>query len=165
MSLFANTSDRLTSFVIYTVLSLAVLMAGFKILNHAARFDFYSDYLLKWENAVTRLFAQDIILPDFTGSNHVEYMDKVVKLLQKTAIEVPKSNTSRPYIYQRSKIELSQQEIFLLCLDKKIILYGLSKTTLNMIDKKVDGTVDNKKGSFKGALLKNNKDYAGIWKL
>ncbi len=166
MTSFAKTSGRFTSFIIYTCLSLLVLWAGFKIINYSIRLNYYTNYLLQWEIALTRLFAKNIKPPDFTNNNHIEYMENIVKLLKKNSIEIPLSNTTRPYLYKIFEKGSSQpQEIFLLCLEKKIILYGLSKTTLDMLDKTIDGTIDNKDGDFKVKLLKSNKNYAGIWKL
>jgi len=148
------------------VLALIVIVAGIKAVNYSTDFKFYSHYLLKWESALTRLFAQDIILPHFSGKNHVRYMDDLVHLMNTLQIEVPSSNTGRPYVYQLSKIGYSKnQDIFLLCFEKKIILYGLSKTTFNMLDKNIDGQPGKNSGKLKGKLQKDNEHYAGIWEL
>jgi hypothetical protein len=166
MSGFERTTDRSASFFIYLIMTLIVLGAGFKLINHSAKVHFYYDYLLKWESALTRLFSKDIELPHFSGENHIEYMNKLVKLMKNTSIEVPQSNTHRPYVYQISEKGLSErQNIFLLCLEKKIILYGLPKTIFNMLDNNIDGQLDNKTGKFKGKLQKDKKHYAAIWEL
>lgn len=164
MPLLAKRANRLTSFFIYVIFAMIVLIFGFKAINYSIDFSFYTHYLLKWETALTGIVARDVMLPNFSGKNHIEYMDNIVKLMQKIPMEVPKSNTDCPYLYQISEKGLSKrQDIFLLCFEKKIILYGLSETTFNMLDKNIDGKLGRNGGKFKGKLQKDNEHYACIW--
>jgi hypothetical protein len=163
---FAKTTHRLTSFFLYMVLILIVVTSGLKAIDYAKDFRFYNHYLSKWESALTRAFATDMRFPHFSGRNHVHYMDTLIRQMKKNTITIPGSNAKKPYMYQISKTGLSnRQDIFLLCFEKKIILYGLSKTTFNLLDKKIDQQLGKSTGKFKGNLQKDNEHYTGIWEL
>lgn len=163
---FEKTSNRLISFFIYSLLIVIVISAGTKVIQYSTDIKFYNRFLLKWESALTTALANNMDCPIFTGKNHVEYMDNLVRRMEKIPVSIPSSNSSRPYVYHISKTgESNLQSIFLLYLENKIILYGLSKTTFNMLDKNIDGKIDKKAGAFKGKLQKDNEHYAGIWEL
>lgn len=166
MIVLPKTADRFTSFILYTILVSIVLLSGIKFVNSSKRVFFYYNYLLKWENALTRVLAMEVKLPQFKGNNHMEYMKNLTVLMGKESIEVPVSNTKHPYIYKISeKWPSLRQDIFLLFLENRVILYGLSKKIFHMLDKKIDGKIDKKSGNFMGQLQKNGINYVGIWKL
>ncbi|NOX35447.1 MAG: hypothetical protein GXP56_17240 [Deltaproteobacteria bacterium] len=163
---FAKKTNRLTSFFIYVVFIIIAAGAGIKAVRYSKDLNFYYNYLLKWETALTILSSKDLALPRFTGINRMEYMDNLVKLMGKLSIKVPRSNTRHAYIYQMFDKEFSKhRDVFLMCFEKKIILYGLSKTTFNMLDKNIDGKLGRNKGKFRGKFQKDKDCYAGIWEL
>jgi len=158
--------NRLVSLFIYTILSFMVIAAGLKAIHSASGLHVYTHYLLKWKIAITRMSASDIQFPQFSGKNHIQYMNALVKTMQKASIRIPGSNTRYPYIYQIHEKNYSiSNDIFLLCFEKKIIIYGLSKTVFNMLDKQIDGNLNKNTGNFTGRLQKDNEHYTGIWKL
>ncbi len=102
--------------------------------------------------------------PDLSCDNYTGYMDNLVRLMHRNSIPAPASNTQKPYIYKIDKIGFTEsQNIFLLYFDSKIILYGLSKTTFNMLDKFIDESDGSRAGKFKGKLQKDKIHYIGIW--
>ncbi len=163
---FSKHINRFSAFCLYLFLALIVLAAGQKAIRYSKDLKFYNGYLLNWEIAMTRTCADTFIFPVFSGKNHIQYMDNLVKLMDKQSIRIPESNTKRPYIYQISKTDdVNLQPIFLLCFEKKIILYGLSQTTFFRLDKFIDGAFDANNGKFKGQLQKDNIHYDGIWNI
>lgn len=164
MAGYEKTTNFLASFGIYIIISVIVVISASKILTYSNHFKFYSGYLLNWERAITRLTSQETPLPVFNGNNHVKYMDGLIAVMKSHAIEVPRSSTGSPYIYKLPGRYLEKDNtIFLLCLDQRIVLFGLSKTIFNMLDKKIDGKPDARSGNFKGRELKSHAEYTGIW--
>jgi hypothetical protein len=152
--------------LIYGILLCMVLSAGTRLFYRAQRFNLYSHCLLKWESVLTQLSAQNKPLPLFSGNNHREYMETLTRMVQNIPMEIPASNTGRPYVYQLSEKNPSWSgDVFILCLEKKIILYGLSKAAFNMLDKTIDGRVEMTTGKFKGVFQRKNEHYTGIWEL
>jgi hypothetical protein len=159
-------TSRVVSFCIVIGVSLIVMNAGVKLLQYASCLKFYTRFVLKWEHTLTLLASKEAILPHFSGSNHVDYMEQLTLLLKKKGIPVPESNTQSPYIYRLSKVgQEKNEDIFLLGMEQKIVLFGLSKPTFNMLDKKIDHTVDDKNGNFKGTQHKKSETYTGVWAL
>ncbi len=166
MSNYEHTIDRLSSFIIYMILTLFVLFAGSRIINYSIDTNFYYYYLLKWESCLTQFTSKETNFPDLSHKNYIGYMDNLVKLFQMNSISVPSSNTKKPYVYKIVKTGFSKnQDIFILCFDRKIIIYGLSKSTFNMLDKFIDGSDGNKSGEFKGRLQRDKTHYVGTWNL
>lgn len=164
MAGYEKTTNFLTSFFIYIMISVIVVAGSFKIINYSKQFKFYSDYMLKWESALMQLASKDLPFPDFTGNNHVKYMDNLVTGMKNQAIAIPESNTGRPYIYKLPGRQFQKDHtVFLLCFEKQIVLFGLSKAMFNMLDKKIDGKLGAKSGSFKGREQKKHAEYTGIW--
>ncbi|MFH2090944.1 MAG: hypothetical protein ABIJ31_01095 [Pseudomonadota bacterium] len=163
---YEKTTNFLTSFFIYSIAAIVIMAAGFKVVQYSTRLKFYTRYLLKWEQALTQLTAKDTMGPKFTGSNHVLYMEQMIQHMQTHGIPIPESNTGKPYVYRIPKQGLTEkQDIFLLCLEQKIVLFGLSKPTFDMLDKKIDNKLDENHGTFTGKQQQDNEDYTAIWKL
>lgn len=166
MSGYEKTTNFLTSFLLYSIGTIIVLSAGFKTIQYTARLKFYTRYLSKWEQTLTDLSSRDTLLPTFTGNNHIIYMDQFIQHMKALGITLPDSNTHAPYIYRIPRKGFTEHEdIFLLCFEEKIVIFGLSKKTFNMLDKKIDGKIDTMQGSFTGKQQQSHADYTGIWKL
>ncbi len=163
---FQKNYDFLTSFFIIIVASLLILVAGFKVIQYSSDFKFYTRFVLKWEQSLTLLSSKDTIPPTFSGTNHVQYMDQMIAHMKTLGIPIPKSNTTKPFVYRITRLGADKhQDIFLLGFEQKIVLFGLSKTTFNMLDKKIDNKVDKNNGTFKGKKQTNSEIYTGIWTL
>lgn len=161
-----KTTNFAVSFLIYSLLSIIVIVAGLKAIRYSNHLKFYSNYLLGWERALVQLSSKDVLMPSFNGNNHVEYMNSFVRALKNQQIQIPDSNTPRPYVYKISgQATWDDQMIFLLCFEKKIVLFGLSKTTFNMLDKNIDGELGTTSGKFTGKKQKNHATHTGIWTL
>lgn len=158
----ARPVNRTSAFILYALLAAVVLFTGKKLHHYASDIKFNYFYLKAWEDAATQAGAKEIIFPEFTGRNHVEYMEKLIQLFTSGAISVPGSNTDRPYIYRISKAGSPASQTFVLCLENQIIVYGLPKTTFDAVDNRIDGETDTRKGRFKGKLQKDKEHYVGI---
>ncbi|PIE62050.1 MAG: hypothetical protein CSA29_00140 [Desulfobacterales bacterium] len=160
----ARFANRFSSFCVYTLLLLITVEAGSLLFKRSKQFSFYAHYLLKWESALTQLKAKDTIWPEFKGTNHIEYMDGLIKLMKAHHIDVPTSNTQCAYVWRLEK-EPEIKDVFVLCMDKKIILFGLSKSLFDRLDKQIDGENDPLRGQFNGKLQRNKGQYVGIWEI
>lgn len=163
---FEKSTNFLISFIIYGLASLLVIRAGAGAIEYAGNLKFYHRFVLKWEQSLIHYHAGDAMPPAFSGSNHAPYMDALIQQFHSHGITAPASNTDKAYIYRLARFWPDKNEdIFLLGLDRKIILFGLSKTTFDMLDKKIDKTRDKKNGKFTGKKYKNSPFHTGIWTL
>jgi len=157
--------DKLLSTLIYIALLGLVIWGGVRIINYSLESRFYNDFLLKWDVAVTSYSVKRGQWPQFSGSNHIEYMDNLVAAMTVSSVVTPVSNTKRPYVYNLKKIGPSEERIFVLCFSDRIILYGISERTFMRIDAFIDGTSDEKTGRFIGRPSTDGRTFIGLWRL
>jgi len=165
MPLSGKVVDKLLFLVLYAGIIALVLWGGSRIINYSLDSKFYKDFLLQWEASLRSYSAKIGIWPHFSGSNHIEYMDNLTRLMGRSDTLPPQSNTGRSYVYRIKKIGREEEDIFLLCFSNRIILYGISKDTFIKIDRFVDEEPGKDKGLFTGRLSKDGKTYIGLWRL
>lgn len=154
-------ADRLMSFVVYLVFAGLALWAGTKLINHSLNTRFYEDFLLGWETAIRTYNEQGGRWPEFTGSNHVAYMANLVDRMRGRDTSLPPSNTRKPFVYRLDRLGDPEENIFFLCFPGKMVLYSMSSKTYSYLDERIDGSVDEEKGHFRGRKSKDGSSYIG----
>lgn len=157
--------DKLLSTLIYIALLGLVIWGGVRIINYALESKLYKDFLLKWDVAVTSYSVKRGQWPEFSGSNHIEYMDNLVTAMTMSSVVTPVSNTKRSYVYSLKRIASPEEKIFVLCFPDRIILYGISERTFMRIDAFIDGTSDEKTGRFIGRPGTDGRTFIALWRL
>jgi hypothetical protein len=166
MEISGKTTERFIFLALYTGIATIISWGGIQILNSSLESRYYKDFLLKWEVSLRAYDARGGIWPQFKGSNHLEYMDNLARLMRAGRISPPLSNRQRPYMYRIKKVGWRKKEdTFLLCLPDRIIIYGLSKETFDRLDGFIDETGDPSRGRFTGQPGKDGKTYIGRWRL
>ena len=165
MAFSGKTTERLASIVIYAVLGGMALWAGSALINFSLESKFHKDFLLKWEVVLRTYNQQSGTWPRFSGGNHIQYMEKLILLMQSRGLPPPDSNAGRPYVYQLDRIGDPEEQIFLLCFPQKIILYGISAETFARLDASIDGKTGPKRGMFKGRQSRDGRTYVGLWQI
>lgn len=165
MALSGKAVDKLIFVVLYGGLIALILWGGSRLINYSLDSKFYKDFLLQWEASLSSYSVKSGIWPHFSGSNHLEYMDNLTRLMERVDISLPQSNTKRSYVYRIKKIAKEQDDVFILCFSNRIILYGISKDTFTRIDRFVDGEPGKEKGFFTGCVSKDGRTYIGVWRL
>lgn len=165
MTISGKATDRLTSMIIYVALGGLALWAGTKLINNSLDTKFHKDFLLKWEEVLRTFNQQGGTWPRFSGGNHIQYMEKLIRLLQSKGLQPPDSNAGHPYVYLLDKIGAPEEEIFLCCFPQRIILYGISAETFARLDKSIDGSINPERGMFKGRRSRDDLTYIGLWKI
>ena len=165
MALSGKAADRLMFVVLYAGLMVMTCTGGVRLINYTLDQKFYDDFLLKWEIAVRQYAVEGIPPPEFTGSNHVAYMEALIVGMRRVNITPPRSNTSRHFVYRIEKVGDQAREIFLLVAPEKILMYGLQAQTLNRLDKNIDGTRDLDQGHLTAYRSKDGETYIGVWQL
>lgn len=166
MALSGKTAERFVVFILYAGIFAFISWSGIKLINYSLESKYYNDFLLKWEVCLRTFDARGEIWPHFDGGNHLEYMENLVRMIQKSNISLPVSNTKHPYVRRINKIGWHKEEdTFLLCFSNRIIIYGISKKTLNRIDAYIDTSGNPEQGRFTGYISKDGKSYIGLWRL
>ncbi len=157
--------NRIVSIILYAGVAGLTLWGGTKLVNYSVDSKYYRDFLLHWEVAYRRFSAGDEMWPEFSGGNHMEYMENLSAAMSRSGIPLPSSNTNYFNIYQIDKMGQGRQDLFLLCLSDRIIIYGLSRKTFERIDSFIDGEIDQEHGAFLGYQGKDRKKQIGLWQL
>jgi hypothetical protein len=165
MDLTPKTADRFSFGILYVLVASITLWAGFALFNRGFELRFFKDYLVQWEVGINAFTAQQGKWPNFSGTNHVDYMDRLAKQMRSAGITVPASNTAAVYRYRMERFGRRVEDIFVLCLHNRIILYGISEETLGHLDKVVDRHADLLRGRISGRPGKNPNTYIGMWQL
>ena len=165
MAITSNITDRFSSGMLYILMALVTLWSGFRLLNHGLEVRFFKDYLLQWEVGLQAFSSQQSTWPAFSGSNHAAYMDALVRRMKNAGVALPDSNTPAAYRYRIERFGARDEDIFVLCFHDRIVLYGISKTTLGRIDEGIDRHSDLLRGRVSGWIGKNSKTYIGMWRL
>jgi hypothetical protein len=165
MALSGKAADKLIFVVLYAGLMVLTCTGGVRLVNYALDHKFYEDFLLKWEIAMRNFAVEGIPPPEFTGSNHVAYMEALIESMRRVDITPPVSNTSRRFVYRIEKVGDQAREIFLLAAPGKMMLYGLDAETLNRLDQNIDGSKDLNQGRLTAYRSKDGITFIGVWQL
>ncbi len=162
-----RTTDRMAAFILYGSLVIFFMWVGGRLVTYALDARFCYHFLLEWKTAVSRYRADEPPFPLFSGHNHVEYMDTLVRRIQKSGISVPKSNTGRSYIYRPRTLWWSKvnQDMFILCTADKIIIYSMPQKLFERLDTMIDDKPDITGGRFTGRPGKKKGSVIGLFKL
>ena len=161
----STATDRISFGIVYAMVALITIWAGFRLINQGLESRFLKDYLLKWEVSIRAYSAQQGQWPGFTGSNHVDYMNRLTHAMKTAGVPLPKSNTDVTYRYRMAPFGTEDEDIFVLCLHNRLVLYGLSRKTLNWLDRSVDRHSDLEHGRVSGYPSKTAKTHIGMWRL
>lgn len=165
MDITPKAADRFSFGVLYILVASIVLWAGFGLINRGFEVRFFKDYLVQWEVGINAFTARQGMWPKFSGTNHVDYMDRLAKQMTSAGVALPNSNTRKAYRYRMERFGSMDEDIFVLCFHDRIILYGISGSTLGQLDKVVDRHTDLLRGRVSGRPGKNPNTYIGIWQI
>lgn len=165
MGFSPKATDRFSFGVLYVLVASLVLWAGLGFVNRGFELRFLKDYLVQWEIGLRAFTAQQGKWPEFSGTNHVDYMESLVHRMTTAGVALPDSNTSIAYRYHMERFGYEDEDIFILCLNNQIVLYGISGKTLGQLDKVVDRYIDLERGLVSGRPGKNPNTYIGMWQL
>ena len=165
MVLPVKTTDRFFHGLLYLLIAGISLWAGFGLINRGLEVRFIKDYLLFWEVSLNTFNAQQGRWPEFTGSNHVAYMNDLTRAMVHLGIQPPASNTATAFRYRMDKFGRDAEDIFVLCLRDRMVLFGLSEQSMLALDRSVDKHHDLKRGRVSGRPGKLQGTYIGQWRL
>ncbi len=163
MVLSAKKTDRLCFGALYLLVAVLTLYGGGRMVNRGLDFRFLKDYLLRWEVCMHALSAQQEQWPVFSGTNHAAYMNRLTVRMNRFGIQVPASNTAVAYQYRIENFFRADEDIFVLCLQDRMVLYGVSDKVLAQLDRAVDNHSDLSRGRIIGRPGKNQGTFIGQW--
>lgn len=161
MTLTAKGADRVSFGALYIIVALITLWIGFRLLDYSLEIRFFKDYLLQWETRLTAFSVQQGTWPVFSGNNHGPYMDSLSLKMSQAGIQLPRSNTRVAYRYSVDHFGRKSEEIFVLGLHDRLVLFGLSGKTMRRLDRSVDGHTDLTKGRVRGYHGTAGKTFIG----
>jgi hypothetical protein len=165
MKVTGKGSDRIVSGALYLLGAAMVLWTGFGLINRGMDIRLFKDYLLRWEICLTEYGDRQGQWPVFTGDNHTAYMDRLIAGMTCLGIAPPASNTKAAYHYRIKKFGQADENVFVLCLPGRMVIFGLSKQSLLQVERLIDRHVDLSNGRITGRPGKEPGAYIGQWRL
>jgi hypothetical protein len=161
MAFSSRKTDRLVSFIVYSMFAGVAAWTGIRLINHSLTMGFYKDFFLEWETAIRCYDEHAGRWPHFTGNNHAQYMEQLVRLMREGDAAPPTSNEQEPFLYRLNRLGDPAEDIFVLCFSGKMVLYGISARTFSYLDRRIDGRVDAQRGRCRARKSKDGFSYIG----
>jgi hypothetical protein len=161
----ARTVDRFIFGALYLLVGALTIWGGFGLIDRVMEVRLLSSYLLRWEACLTAFGAQQGQWPLFSGHNHVAYMDGLTNAMARSGIRPPASNTAAPYRYHLVKFGSPDEDLFLLGLRDRMVIFGLSAQSMQRLDRLVDGRAGLNSGRLTGRPATVQGAYIGQWRL
>jgi hypothetical protein len=165
MPVSARGVDRLVSIALYAGFGILTLWTGVSLVNFSLETKLHKDFLMRWEVALQRFSKEGGQWPQFSGANHVTYMDHLMQFMGNKGTPPPLSNTPRAYVYRLKRLGRPEERIFLLCFSNRMILYGISEKTFMKMDQWMDGKAAEEQGRFRGKRSRDGVSYVGVLQL
>ena len=150
--------------VLYAAIIVFTVWGGFRVVDYALMSGFYKDYLMKWEASVREYGLSRGAWPAFDEKRPIEFMDTLVGYMRRKGVPLPRSNTKRPHVYRIKRMGSPHEDVFVLCLPDRIVLYGVSKRTCTRLDDMIDGRGDAGRGWFTWQPSADGA-YVGVWRI
>ena len=160
-----RTVDRFVFGVLYLMAAALTIWGGFGLINRVMEVRLLNSYLLRWEACLTAFSAQQGQWPIFSGHNHVAYMDGLTHAMARLGIRPPTSNTAAPYRYHLVKFGSADEDLFVLGLHDRMVIFGLSDHSMQRLDRLVDGRAGLNSGRITGRPATLQGAYIGQWRL
>lgn len=157
--------DRIGFGILYVLIGFLVIWFGSRMVAHAVEVRLLKDFLLHWEIRALSFNAEQGAWPEFSGSDQVAYMRSLISRMSLNGMTPPVSNGPNSFEYRLRGFGDDREDIFVLVLPDRMVLYGISPETLEFIDRAVDGRADLARGHITGKAGKNLDTRIGQWHL
>ncbi len=160
-------TDRMVTFILYSGMIIILMWFGTRLIYYTLDARFCYHVLINWESAIGAYRSTEPPFPVFSGTNHVVYMDSLIKKMMNAAIDIPRSNVTVPYMYQPYSFSPFKdlQNMFILCFTNRIIIYHMPERLFMRVDVFIDGIHDMNTGSFTGKPGKTKGTITGVFKI
>jgi hypothetical protein len=163
MMVSGRVADKLIFAAIYTAVAVLVVGGARQLTNYALDAVFYRDYLMQWEVSLIALRQKQASWLAYDKQDPMAYMQHFVRRMQAEGLQAPQSNTAHAYVYRLHKFGEPARRILLVCLDNRIILYGLPASSFDRLDQFVDGQSDPAGGDFTGRWSSDRMTRIAQW--
>ena len=160
-----RTAEKMVFMAIYIAATLLVLWGGKRMINYALDARFYREYLMQWEMQLTALRHQAFQWPPEQAQDPFGYMRRLVQDIREAGLGVPRSNTDRAFIYRIGKLGERHQQLLIIGRAGSIVIFGLSPSTFDHLDRFVDGRPGADEGRFTGRISADQTSRIGLWKI
>jgi len=157
-------SEKLLVSSLYAGLLLLTVWGGGKAIGYFQDYRFYSTFLAGWQRALAAYGESGRPWPVFSGSNHVAYMQALVRSLQEAVGFHPPGEGRGAYMVRIDKPWQDPEDVFLLALPGKVVLYGLSRGSAERVDGFVDGQRNLRAGAFQAAPSHDGQTVIAVWR-
>ncbi len=134
-----NLLERVMAGMLYLFALCGVVVFGVLLVDREVVAHCVKDYLMGWEVAALQYNACQGDWPVLTGAGRHAYMTELAGRMAKLGVDLPKSNLDSPWRYRVSRLGSRSEDIFLLLLPGKILIYGLSPESATVLESIVAG--------------------------
>jgi hypothetical protein len=151
----------------FMALSVALISIWFGagLLDRSLETRLIKDVLFEWQRLGQRFAAGGAPWPEFTGNNHVAYMEALLKKMRHQGLVSTRQVRRLSFAPRLKRMGRPDERLFLLLLPGRLVIFGLPTETFARIDNRVDGVFDPARGDFTGRAASDDNRMIGYWRL
>lgn len=146
-------------------IALISIWFGDGLINRSQETRFVKEVLFEWQRFGQGFNARGGVWPVFEGSNHVAYMQELVKRMGHLGVVSPQRLQRIGFTPRLKRLWRADEQLFLLLLQGRMVIFGMSAQTYARIDGQVDGVNDPARGNFTGRPAVDENQMIGYWQL
>lgn len=163
--LSAKGAERWAYAAITLLIAVVTIGFGSRVINHSLEARMVREVLFEWQRLGQRFGAGGGAWPTFEGHNHVAYMRALKQRMRQQGLLSPGKAHRLAFRPRLKRIGKPDEQLFILLLPGRMVIFGLSPTTFARIDAQVDGASDPGRGHFTGSSASNGNQMIGNWRL
>ena len=151
--------------LIALVVALVSIWFGAGLLNRSLETRLVNEVLFEWQRLGQGFAAGGGHWPEFKGSNHVVYMRALMERMRRQGLVSPQQARTLSFAPRLERMGSKDEQLFLLLLPGRMVIFGLSDNTFARIDGQVDGASGPARGDFTGRPSSDGNQMIGYWQL
>ncbi len=161
----AKGAERLAFAGVFLFIALISTWFGGGLIRRSQETHLVREVLFEWQRFGQGFNARGGGWPVFKGSNHVAYMQELVKRMGRLGLISPQQMQRIGFTPRLKHLWRADEQLFLLLLPGRMVIFGLSAQTYAYIDGQVDGVNDPARGKFTGRPAVDENRMIGYWQL
>jgi hypothetical protein len=163
--LSAKGAQRWVMALIGLGLALISIWFGAGLLNRSLETRLIREVLFEWQGLGQHFTAGGGRWPEFKGNNHVAYMEALLKQMGRQGVISSRQMGRLSFAPRLKRLGRADEQLFILLLPGRLVVFGLTAKTFARIDHLVDGACDPRRGDFTGRSASDGNQMIGYWRL
>lgn len=161
----AKGAQRWAMAIIALGVALISIWFGAGLLGRSQETRLIKEVLFEWQRLGQHFAAGGGHWPEFKGNNHVVYMEALLKQMGRQGVISSRQMRRLSFAPRLKRLGRADEQLFILLLPGRLVIFGLAAKTFARIDHLVDGASDPMHGDFTGRPASDGNQMIGYWRL